>query len=63
MIKKLFLSILALNTVVFYFVFNSIYPRIEIDKSYLNQVVDIKITNEIISKYSNLVLEMVPANE
>jgi hypothetical protein len=63
MIKKLFLSILSINTIVFYFIFNFIYPKIEIEQTYINQVVDIKITNEIINKYSNLVLEMVPANE
>ena len=40
-----------------------IVPRTKIDQTILEKVVDIKNTNDLINTYSNLIMEIVPANE
>jgi hypothetical protein len=63
MIKKLFISLLLLNSIIAYIVFATLNPTLEVDKNKFNQIVDIKFTSGLIRKYSNLVMEIVPANE
>jgi hypothetical protein len=63
MIKKIFASILILNIIFINFISYLIVPRIKIDQTILEKVVDIKNTNDLINTYSNLIMEIVPANE
>ena len=63
MIKKIFASILILNIIFINFISYLIVPKIKIDQTILEKVVDIKNTNDLINTYSNLIMEIVPANE
>jgi hypothetical protein len=63
MIKKIFASILILNIIFINFISYLIVPRTKIDQTILEKVVDIKNTNDLINTYSNLIMEIVPANE
>ncbi len=63
MIKKIFASILILNVIFINFISYLVVPRIEIDEKIREKVVDIKNTNDLINTYSNLIMEIVPANE
>lgn len=63
MIKKIFASILILNIIFINFISYLIVPKIEIDENIRQKVVDIKNTNDLINTYSNLIMEIVPANE
>jgi hypothetical protein len=63
MIKKIFASILILNIIFINFISYLIVPKIKIDQTILEKVVDIKNTNDLINTYSILIMEIVPANE
>jgi len=63
MIRKLFISILLINIIAIYSIFNFIYPKINDSENLKKQIVDIKNTNDLINAYSNLVMEIVPADE
>ena len=60
--KKIFIYLLLINTFVFYFYINLFSPRYEY-KNILNNIIDINNTNVLINTYSNLIMEIVPANE
>jgi|LakMenEpi03Aug12_release.lakeMendotaPanAssembly.Ray.scaffolds.fasta_scaffold3915421_1 hypothetical protein len=63
MIKKIFTSILVLNIILINIAINFLVPKIEINLELTKKVVDIKNTNDLINTYSNLIMEIVPANE
>jgi hypothetical protein len=63
MIKKIFTSILVLNIILINIAINFLVPKIEINSELTKKVVDIKNTNDLINTYSNLIMEIVPANE
>ena len=63
MIKKIFTSILVLNIILINIAINFLVPKIEINLELTKKVVDIKNTNDLINTYSNLLMEIGPANE
>jgi hypothetical protein len=63
MIKKIFASILILNIVIINLLINLLFPPVQINFETSQKIVDIKNTGDLINTYSNLIMEIVPANE
>jgi hypothetical protein len=63
MIKKLLPSILILNIVIINLIINFLNPQVLIEELIQNKIIDIKNTSDLINTYSNLIMEIVPANE
>lgn len=60
--KKIFLYLLLINTIVIYLYINIFSPRDKFE-NIINNVIDINNKNVLINTYSNLIMEIVPANE
>jgi len=63
MIKKILASIIVLNIIFINFISGFIVPKVKVEETIIEKVVDIKNTNDLINTYSNLIMEIVPANE
>ena len=64
MFKKIFITVLLIN-VIFFNIFANL-DNSEVEKkteSIEKKVVDIKSANDLINTYSNLIKEIIPANE
>jgi hypothetical protein len=64
MFKKIFITVLLINVIFFNILVS--YSNKEIEKkseSIEKKVVDIKSANDLINTYSNLIKEIIPANE
>jgi hypothetical protein len=63
MIRKIFPSIIIINVILINLIINFLNPELKIEENVLNKLVDIKNTNDLINTYSNLLMEIGPANE
>jgi hypothetical protein len=60
--KKLFILLLTINLIVIYAGINTFSPRANY-QNIINNIIDIKKSNDLINIYSNLIMEIVPADE
>lgn len=60
--KKIFTLLLLINALIIYIVISAIYPRIQYE-NLLKNIIDINNSNVLINTYSNLIMEIVPADE
>ncbi len=65
MIKKVFISIILINTIFFYIFMKVLNTQEQVEKQEIieKNIVDINKTNGLINTYSNYVEKLIPADE